>query len=159
MPLLRTAVFLSVAASLAAGQPPPRPQTGNAVERLRALPPDERRKALEKLPPDRRKQAEALMAELDRMSTDEREELARRYESFQKLSPANQEKARKLFRDFNDLPAPRHDAVRAAFSRIREMSSAERTSFLGGEEVRSRYNRKERLLLQDYVALLEAPSR
>ncbi|MBI4893644.1 MAG: DUF3106 domain-containing protein [Acidobacteria bacterium] len=159
MRLLPLAALFTLAFSLSFGQAPSAPRSNNAVERLRAMPPDERRKALEKLPPDRRKQAEARMEELDRMSPEERGELARRYDSFQRLSAADQEKARKLFRDLNDLPGDRREALRLAIGHIHEMSSAERTGFLGSAEARSRYNRKERTLLQDYVALLEAPSR
>ncbi len=162
----RSALFLALAAPLAAllanaqrrPGPPPKGRP-NLVDRLRAMPPAERRRFLDRLPPDRRKQAEDRMDQFDRLTPEEQQELARRYEFFQKLPPARQEEARRLYRDLNALPPERHAAVRRELDQLRAMSSAERATFFRGRAFKSAYNRKERSLLEDYVSLLEAPLR
>lgn len=150
----RAALLLALAAPISLAQRQPTP-----IERLRALPPAERRRLLDRLPPDRRKQAEDSMNRLDRMSPEEQHELDRRYEFFQKLPPGRQQDARRLYRDLTALPPERHSAVRRQIDLLRSMSSAERASFLSAPQSRSLYNRKERAILADYVSLLEAPSR
>lgn len=158
----RSALLLALSAPFMVAQrrpgPPPKAQP-NLVERLRAMPPEERRRLLDRLPPDRRRQAEERMGRLDRMTPEEQHELSRRYQFFQSLPPARQEEARQLYRDLTALPPDRHTAVRRELDQLHAMSSGERANFFRSREFKSVYNRKERAILEDYVALLEAPPR
>ena len=148
----RSALLLTLAPPLVFGQRPPTP-----IDRLRAMPPDERRRLLERLPPDRRKQVEDRMRSLDQMSSEEQQELDRRYEFFQRLPPERQEEARRLYRDLTALPPERYAAVRKQLDQLRLMSSGERADFFRSRPFKSAYARKERSLLEGYVALLESP--
>jgi hypothetical protein len=125
-----------------------------AVERLRRMSPDERKRALKQMTPERRKRAEQMMRKLDEMPEAEREEFERRYESFQRMPPQSQEKARVLFRRLNELPADRREALRREIEALRGLSSGEREEHLKGAGVRKRFNEKELGILRDYVRLL-----
>lgn len=158
-PACRLALLAALAAPLVPAQPRPNPKAQpNSFDRLRALPPEQRRLLLHRLPPDRRKQAEDRLERLERLSPAEQQELSRRYQFFQQLPPERQEEARRLYRDLNALPPRRNASVRHQIDQFRAMSSAERAACFQTREFKSNYTRKERTLLQDYVSLLESPS-
>lgn len=148
----RSALLLALTAPLAVAQRPATP-----IERLRAMPPEERRRFLDRLPPGRRKQVEDRMQTLDRLSPAEQQELDRRYEFFQRLPPERQQDARRLYRDLTALPPERHTAVRRQLDHLRLMSSAERADYFRSRPFKSAFSRKERSILEDYVSLLESP--
>lgn len=150
----RSALLLALTAPVAIAQSPATP-----IERLRAMSPEERRRFLDRLPPGRRRQVEDRMHTLDRLSPAEQQELDRRYEFFQRLPPARQQDARRLYHDLTALAPDRHAAVRSQLDRLRLMSSAERAGYFRSSPFKSAFSRKERAILEDYVSLLEAPSR
>jgi hypothetical protein len=141
---------LLLGALLGLGQAPrPLPPPG----KIRQMPPQELRKMLDQLPPDRRKQAEDRLRRYDSLPPAEQQKLDRRYEAFQHMPPERQEEARRLFRRFNELSEDRRGAVQGEFARLHGLSSEEQRRLLQSDDVRKRFNRKEREILSDYAAL------
>lgn len=141
-------LLLSGTAQAVAQRRPP------AVESLRKLPLNERRKALEGLPPDRRKEAESRLDRLNALSPRERDSLERRYEEFQKLPPRRQQQARMMFRQFNDLPPKRHAAVEDAMHLLRRLPPSGRADWLESPQFQRRFGRREQEILRTFESLL-----
>jgi hypothetical protein len=119
-----------------------------AVERLRRMTPDQRRRALAELPPARRQATEQWLANWEKMTPEERKQLTRRFENFQKLSPERQQELRGVYRDYRLLAPARQTAVSAEAARLRKMPESERLKELNSDAVRERYSTPEREILE-----------
>lgn len=122
-------------------------------DRFLQMPPQELRRMLDQLPPDRRKQAEERLRRYDALAPAEKVKLDRRYEAFHRMPPERQDEARRLFRRFNELSDARRGAVQNEFARLRGLSSEEQRRLLQSEDMKRRFNRKERDILSGYAAL------
>lgn len=136
------------------GAPPP---SGRALDRLSRMPPKDRRRVLERLPPERRQQLEERLERYNALPPDERQRLQDQLERFRTLPPERQEAARNLFRRFLSLPEDRRKLLREEFQHLRTLSPAGRQERLDSEEIRKRFSRAERDILEDYVKLLPPP--
>jgi hypothetical protein len=103
------------------------------VERLERMTPQERRERLKQLPPERQKQIEQRMQRLQNLSPQERQRLRQRFEEFQKLSPERQ------------------SAVRDELQSLRRMSPVERKARLESGELKSRFDGRERRILNEVL--------
>ncbi|MEO8661691.1 MAG: DUF3106 domain-containing protein [Bryobacteraceae bacterium] len=119
-----------------------------AVERLRRMTPDQRRRALAELPPARRQATEQWLANWEKMTPDERRQLTRRYENFQQLTPERQQELRGVYHDYQLLAPARQTAVSAEAARLRKLSKSERLKELHSDAFQGRYSTPERDILE-----------
>lgn len=119
-----------------------------AVERLRRMAPDQRRRALAELPPERRRATEQWLANWEKMTPEERQQLTRRYENFQKLTPQRQQELRGVYHDYQLLAPARQTVVSAEAARLRKMPESERLTELKSDAFLGRYSTAERDILE-----------
>ena len=147
------AALLLLAGTLSAqprrAMPRPGPRPGAILERLSAMSPEERQKALDRLPPGRRAQVEERLERLNKMPPGARERLRAQYEEFEKLSPEKKEAVRRAFRDLNQLPQDRRQPVRREVVRLRNMLPEQRAARVDSEQFKSLYSDSERQLIRD----------
>ncbi len=123
----------------------PRPAAANgigapAVQRLMAMTPEDRKKALQKLPPERRKQLEERLRQYERLSATQKDKI-------HGLSPEQQAHLRRLYQRFNNFPAERQGALRTEVQKMQGLSDPERRARMNSDEFRNRYNQREQALL------------
>ncbi len=123
-----------------------RPALLDGIERLS---PSQRQKMMDRLPPDRAKKLQDQLDRYEQMPPDQREKLREQYDWFLQLPPEKQDAMRKVYRQYSDLPADRREAVRDEFRDLRDLSAPERKSRLKGGELKSRFNKDERKLIED----------
>jgi len=119
------------------------------------MPPEERRRTLEKLPPERRREAEERLDHLNALSPAERQALAQRYAAFQRLPLAQQQHARALFRQLRELKEEKRAPVQEAMMEMKDLEPTARAGFLRQPERRKRFDKQQRAVLEQYQALLE----
>jgi len=119
-----------------------------AVERLRRMTPEQRRRALAELPPARRQATEQWLANWEKMTPDERKQLSQRYENFQKLSPERQQELRGVYHEYQLLAPARQTAVSAEAARLRGMTERERSKEMKSEAFRVGFSSAERDMLK-----------
>ena len=127
------------------GQP-----SGNAnVERLLAMPPEQRDRVLEKLPT---KQQENLRRRFDQFDKLPPEERARRIEMWKRFESLPAEKRAVLtgqMQAFRDLPEDRLAVMRPALNRLSRMTPEERQARLNSEAFKNRFSPAELKMLSD----------
>ena len=124
------------------------------IERWSQMPPEQRRKALEKLAPERRRRIEEQLRQYQNLTPEQRQQLRFRSEMFGQLPPERQEVARRLFRQFNQLPPDRQNMVREEFQNLRAMPPADRRARIQSEEFREKYDNREQMFLRQFSRLL-----
>ncbi|MBY0505160.1 MAG: DUF3106 domain-containing protein [Bryobacteraceae bacterium] len=133
------------------GPPPP---ARAMIERWREMSPDERQQMVDRLPPERREAFRRRMEMWDSLNPQERKGAGDRLDRFRDLPPAQQRAARQAFRQFNQLPPERRREMRQEMTVLRGMSDEERTARLNSDDFRSKFDARERGLLQDLAASL-----
>lgn len=127
----------------------PGPSGLRMVERLNAMPAEERRRVLGDLPPHRRAELEKGLERYQKLSPEERERLSHRFRSFQRLSAGEREAMRDSFRRMIALPEGRRDAVRREMAELRQLSPETRQTRLASEEFKEKYSQEEREIMQN----------
>lgn len=127
----------------------PGPSGLRMVERLNAMPAEERSRVLGDLPPKRRAELEKGLERYQKLSPEEREKLSHRFRTFQKLSPAQREAMRDSFRRMNALPDDRRDAVRREMADLRQLSPEARQSRFASGEFKEKYSQEEREIMEN----------
>lgn len=145
--LLILFVLCATASAQRSASPPRLGRT--PVDRFRRLPPEERRRAVERLPPDRRQQFERRFNRLEQLPPADRDALDRRYQTFHQLPPERQQAARNAFRRFTELPARRRQEVRNRVRTLRNLPADERTAYLGSDDFQQRYSPGEQQLVRE----------
>ena len=116
-----------------------------AVERLRAMNPADRQKALRNMPAERREKLEQRLAQYDNMSAGQRKSVER----FQKLPPAQQAQVRKVYQRFNQIPVERQQTLKKEMRRIAPMNIDERKKYFESDQFRGKYNDDEKRMLHE----------
>jgi len=123
-------------------QQSPKPDKGHPekgphpVEELLHMSPQQRQQALSHLPEDRRRKIQT-------------ERLMQQYERFRQLPPERQQAVRKAMQKLQNQPPDRQQAIRQELNHLRAMPAAEREEHLSSEDVKSRYSKHEREILED----------
>jgi hypothetical protein len=158
-----------LAAGLPAQRPPARPaqklppppmggvraaRQGALIERWNQMPPEERRRALDRLPPERRQKIEEQLERYQNLSPEQRQQLRFRAEMFNQLPPERQDVARRLFRQFNQLPPDRQGLLREEFRTLRALPDEDRRNRIESDDFRGRFNPREQRFLRGFADLL-----
>lgn len=140
---VRAANQAAVAARKAANGKKQKKQPLPPIEKLRAMSPADRQKALKNMPADRREKFEQRLAQYDSMSAGQRKSVER----FQKLPPTQQAEVRKVYKRFNQIPAERQQTLRKEMRHIAPMNVDERKKYFESDQFRGKYNDDEQRML------------
>ncbi len=132
-------------AAAAAKAPAPLPQ----VEKLAALTPEQRQKALSALPEARQQQLEHAIANYNRMTPQQRQNAAARAEKLQSLPPAEKNGVRQSLQALQALPDDRKKAVRQEVAKLGKMPQAQRDAALASADFKSRFSPSEQQMVKN----------
>jgi hypothetical protein len=132
---------------------------GNPVERLMAMPPEQRERVLEKLPATQQANLRQRLEKFDKLPPAERERLNRMWNTFNSLPAEKQALVRRQMLAFNNLPDARREALAPVLQRLRRMPEEERHALLGSEEFKSRFEPAEWEMLSDISQNFPIPAR
>jgi len=121
------------------------------VERLNAMPEEERRRVLSELPPKRRAELEKGLERYQKLKPEDRENLSRRFRTFQQLSPEQRQAMREAFRRMNELPNDRRRALHRELLELRRMPSETRQSFVTSGEFKEKFSPGELEIMESLV--------
>lgn len=124
------------------------------LDRLSAMSPDERERALSRLPKERREEIERRLDLYRNMTPDQRERATRQAAA---MTPEQRRAVRNQVQRMAALPQDRRPAVRREVARLREMTPEDRKSHLSNEQFRTRFNNEEQKLIEDISETLPPP--
>ena len=127
------------------------PAVNGMIERLNAMTPEQRKRALDRLPPERRERVQRRLDNYNSLSPEAKERLREEYQEFQKLPVERQDAIRRSFRQLGELSQDRRPIVRREVIRLRQLTPEERTSRMDMDNFRSRFSESERQIIQDLV--------
>lgn len=122
---------------------------GNPVERLMAMPPEQRERVLEKLPASQQTNLRERLDRFDKLPPAERERLNRMLSMFNDLPPEKKAVVARQMMTFNSLPDERRAALAPVLQRLRRMPEDQRQTLLGSEEFKSGFSASEWQMLSD----------
>jgi len=132
---------------------------GNPVERLMAMPPEQRERVLEKLPASQQANLRQRLERFDKLPPAERARLNQMWSTFNNLSPETQAVVTRQMQAFNALPDERRQALAPVLQRLRRMPEDERHALLGSEEFKSKFSVSEWQMLSDISQNFPLPVR
>jgi hypothetical protein len=121
----------------------------NIAQRLLAMTPEQRDRALEKFPPERQAQIRQRLERLDSLPPRQRERLIRQYQMLASLPPQKQLLVRRQIQAFNRLPAERKLIVAPEMQKLRRMPESQREARVASEEFKSKFTPAEQQMLSD----------
>jgi hypothetical protein len=130
------------------------PPGGPGIQRLLRMPPEERRKLLDRLPPWRRQRLEERLERFSKLSPEERQRITERYEAFRRMSPRQQDEVRDLFRRLSNVPEMRRLELRWQARRLSMMPPERRHMRMTSPWFARRYTPAERELISDMMRVL-----
>jgi len=142
------------------GRPPARalkPRPPNILDRLEAMPPAQRQRAIENLPPERRQRIQERLQQYDSLPPQERQRLREELDAFRRLPTERQQATRELYREFNQLPEDRRKMIGQEIRRLLRMDDPDRRARMESEQFRTLYSPEERKILARRLSLIEAP--
>ena len=134
------------------GTPKPGPRLGapgNPVERLMAMPPEQRERVLEKLPPKQQANLRERLDRFDKLPASERQRLNQMWATFSALPPEKQASVTRQMQAFNAMPDARRQELRPVLQRLRSMPEERRTKLLNSDEFKSRFSPSEWEMLSE----------
>ena len=132
---------------------------GNPVERLMAMPPEQRERVLEKLPAGQQANLRQRLERFDKLPAAEKARLNQMWSIFHNLSPEQQGIVTRQMQAFNNLPEERRQALGPVLQRLRRMPEDERHALLGSEEFKSKFSASEWQMLSDISQNFPLPVR
>ena len=137
------------------------PQGPELVQRLVAMSPEDREKALSALPPARRQNLEQRIRDFEALPPGQQLLMRTRVEKLAKLSPERQDEVRESLRSFNAMPQERRQAIRREVIRCTGMPEDSYHAYLNSEGMRGRFTDEERRMIDDLLAVApdEPPTR
>src|SRR5437764_12740442 len=99
---------------------------GNPVERLMAMPPEQRERVLEKLRAGQQANLRQRLERFDKLPPEERARLNRMFDTFRNLPPEKQAIVARQMQAFNNMPDERRAALAPVLQRLRRMPEDER---------------------------------
>jgi Protein of unknown function (DUF3106) len=135
------------------------PVPGNPIERLRAMTPEQRERAIEKFPPDRQAQIRKGLENFDKLNEAQKQRQLQELDEFYKLPPDKQQLVRQQRQAFNELPDDRKIAVRAAYANLSNMTSEDRAARLARPQFQQRFSPEELQILSVLSENLPLPKK
>jgi phage-related protein len=124
------------------------------LQRLAAMTPEEREKALANLPPERRENMIRRLENFRSMPPEARERATTELERLSSLPPQRQNQVRRALRQLQALPDDRKAIVGAELERLSAMPEEERRVRMNTEEFRNRYSPAEQQMLGNLSEVL-----
>jgi Protein of unknown function (DUF3106) len=121
----------------------------NIAQRLLAMTPEQRERALEKFPPARQAQIRQRLERLDSLPPQQKNRLIRQYQMLASLPPEKQLLVRRQIQAFNRLPADRKRIVGPEMQKLRRMPESQREARVASEEFKSKFSPAEQQMLSD----------
>ena len=115
-------------------------QPGNPVERLMAMPPEQRERVLEKLPAAQQANLRQRLDRFDKLPPEERARLNQMLATFNNLSPEKKAIVTRQMQAFNALPVERREELGPVLQRLRRMPEEQRQEVLNREQFKSRFS-------------------
>jgi hypothetical protein len=122
---------------------------GNPVERLMALPPQERERVLEKLPARQQANLRERLNRFDQLPPAQRARVYQIWNNFNRLPAEKQAIVMRQIQAFNALPEIRRETLRPILQRLRSMPEPRRNALLGSDAFRSQFSPDEVKMLSD----------
>ena len=119
------------------------------IERLFAMPPEQRERVLEKLPPSRQDALRKRFEQFDKRPPEERARLLQMWKKLESLSPEKRELLTRQMQAFNALPDDRRVELRRALNNLSKLSPDERDKRLESESFKNRFSATELQMLSD----------
>lgn len=124
------------------------------IDRLAAMSPEDRKRALAQLPPARREEAERRLERYRNMTPEQRQRAVAQASS---LTPTQRRAMRDGVERMNRLPEERRPLVRQEVARLRRMTPEERKERLSSTQVKEKFKGDEQKLLEDISENLPPP--
>lgn len=119
------------------------------IERLLAMPSEQRERVLEKLPPAQQENLRRRFEQFDQRPPAEKARLLEMWKHFETLSPEKRDLLTHQMQAFNALPEDRRKELAPAMMRLRRASPEERQKLLENENFRSRFSEGELKMMSD----------
>ena len=121
----------------------------NPVQRLIAMPPEQRERVLEKLPAQQQARMRQALEKFDRRPEAEKARWLQIFQRFSSLPPERQQILTRQIAAFNALPEERRAPLATEFVRLSRLSEGEREAKLASEEYKTRFSAAELQMLSD----------
>jgi hypothetical protein len=129
------------------------------VERLLAMTPDQRDRALEKLPRKQQENLRRRFEQFDKLPPEERARRIEMWKRFESLPPEKREILSRQMQAFKALPEDRLAVMRPALNRLSRLSPEERQARLNSEAFKNRFSPAELQMLSDLTENSPLPGR
>jgi Protein of unknown function (DUF3106) len=129
------------------------------VERLLAMPPEQRERVLEKLPAARQNALRKRFEQFDKRPPEERARLLEMWKHLETLSPEKRETLTRQMQAFNALPEERRKVLGPALNQLRRLSPEDRESRLNDEAFRARFSPEELKMMSDIAENYPIPAK
>ncbi len=130
-----------------------------AVERLLAMPPEQRERVLEKLPPSQQEALRRRFEQFDKRPPEERARLLSMWRRLESMPPERRELLTRQMQAFNALPEDRRIVLRRALNQLGRLSPEERQTRLADEQFRKDFSPDELKMLGDLAENYPFPER
>jgi hypothetical protein len=122
---------------------------GNPVQRLMAMPPEQRERVLEKYPPQQQANLRQRLDEFDKLAPSEKARRLQLLQSFSSLAPEKQQILARQLPAFNTLPDERRKVMLKELVQLWRMPEGERQARLNSEGFKSQFSSSELQMLSD----------
>jgi hypothetical protein len=122
---------------------------GNPVQRLMAMPPEQRERVLEKLPPLQQANLRQRLDAFDKLPPSEKARRLQLLQSFSSLPPEKQQILARQLPAFNALPEDRRKVLRKELVQLWRMPESERQARLSSEGFKGQFSPSELQMLSD----------
>lgn len=132
------------------------PKTASGViliDRLAAMTPEERDKALAGLPAERRAKILENVEKFNQLPPLQQARSRERLERLNSLAPARQMELRDSMKEFNGLPQPRRAMMNNTMRRLVQMTDEQRRAFMETNAFRNRFSANEQRLMNDLIEI------
>lgn len=122
----------------------PVPKAGElAVDKLAAMTPEQRQKALANLPAERRERLERNLDNFQKLPPQQQERARQRLEMLNSLPQPRQVIVRQSVRQFNQMPADRKQAINRELRAMAPLSDEDRRAYMNTDQFRGRFSPAE----------------
>jgi hypothetical protein len=130
-----------------------------AIERLLAMPPEQRDRVLEKLPPAQQANFRRRFEQFDRRPPEERARLLKLWERMESLTPERREVLTRQMQAFNAVADERRLVLRRALNQLSRLTPEERAERLASPPFKRRFSATELQMLSDLAENYPFPAR
>jgi len=120
-----------------------------AIERLLAMPPEQRERVLEKLPAAQQQALRRRFEQFDKRPPEERARLLEMWKQMESLPPERRELLTRQMQAFNALPDDRRIVLRRALNQLSRLSTEDRGARLADDQFQKNFSSTELKMLTD----------